>query len=965
VASLDSEVLTSIRGSEEANLRSAPVNVTDRRRLRTQLNMPSAKPGLFGRRAECATVEALLSEVLERRACDGSVLVIRGEAGIGKTAVMDYCADRASGCRVMRLTGVEAEHQIPFAALHQLCRPLLGVCDVLPPAQQRALHLALGLEEGGAPNQFVLGLAVLGLLGEASATRPLVCLIDDAQWLDEASRTVLELVGRRLSSEAVLLLFAVTQDGETQLLNDLPSLTLGGLESEDARTLLTSTVVGRLDEMVCARIVSETRGNPRRLLELSRTMTAAELGGFGLPQVEHPSGAVEEHWARNITALPRSTQQLLLLASADPTGDATLLWRAARVLGIPFGAAAPAEACDLLAVGSSVRFRHPSVRSAAYSAASPKDRRAAHAALADATDSLIDPERRVWHRAEAAVGEDETVASELVAAASGVQARAGLAAAATFLQRSVELTADPIRRAERSLSAAEAHLQAGEFNKALGLLAAARATALGDVQRSRMERLSARAQYAEDPGPDAAHLLVRAAKALEPLDVRLARETYLDAWMASFAAGRRAAPGGLLPSVASAARCAPAARGGPSRCDLFLEGFVTVVTDGRAAAAGSLRRAVDAFLGDEVSDLEFVQWGHVATLAACILWDWRSWDILSAKHVELARATGAFAALSIALNGRGEFAVWCGDVEATTTLAAEYHAVSVARKGASCSSFGLLQSAYQGRPEALGLTVASEAEFAARGLGQGVQHARWTRSIFCNGLSRYPDALAAAELAAYEMEIPNGTGWALPEVIEAAVRTGQLELAHRAMEQLARHTLDTDWASGIEARCRALLTSGELAERWYAEAIRRLAMTPFRTELARAHLLYGEWLRRKSRRVDAREHLAVAFELFAAMRAEGFAERTRRELVATGAKLRKRNLGAAWRGELTPQEAQVARLAGDGRTNAEIGAELFLSVRTVEWHLRKVFMKLGISSRKDLKAAVPAHIRNVTGERVA
>ena len=955
MASLVSDVLTSARGLENADPRSAATKANDRRRrLHTTFVMPPAKPRLLGRRAECATVDGLLTEVLEGRNREGAVLVMRGEPGIGKTALIDYCADRASGCRVVRITGVESELEMPFAALHQLCRPMLDDLDVLAPPQREAVRVAFGLSTGSVPDRFVLGLAVLGLLGASGAKRPLVCLVDDAQWLDEPSRMLLEFVGRRMVAEAVLLLIAVTEAGEKQLFRALPSRTLEGLAREDARALLTSSVAGLLDERVCDRIVAETRGNPLRLLELSRQMTPGELaGGFGLPHIGASSGSIAEHYARRITALPKPTQQLLLLASADPTGDATLLWRAARAVGIPYSAAAAAEAHDLLVVSSDVRFRHPSVRSAAYSAATPEDRRAAHSVLADATDASIDPERRVWHLAAAAAGGDETVASELVVAAAAAQGRAGLAAAATFLQRSVELTADPARRAERALAAAEAHLQAGAFDKTLGLLAEARATALDEVQRSRVERLSAQAQYASSPGPEAPHILVKAAKTLEPVDVHLARETYLDAWMASFAAGPHAAPGGLLPDVASAARSAPPAPDGAALCDLFLEGLVTVVTDGRAAAASSLRRAVDAFLGDEVSDPEFLQWGHLATSAACILWDWRSWDVLSAKHVELARASGALAALSIALNGRGMFTVWCGDVEATTALVAEYHAVNEAAGIGWHSACGLIQCAYQGRPEALTLMSASATDSASRGVGQGVQHARWTRAILCNGLGRYADALAAARDAAYEMEIPNGTGWALTELIEAAVRSGQFDTAREAMDHLSRHTLaEADWAAGIEARCRALVTEGATAERWYAEAVHRLSSTPLRTELARARLLYGEWLRREGRRVDAREQLAPAYDMFAAMGAEAFAERARRELLATGEKVRKRTLDSQDRDELTPQEEHVARLARDGRTNAEIGAELFLSVRTVEWHLRKVYMKLGVSSRKDLQHAL-------------
>ena len=890
-----------------------------------------------------------------------AVLVIRGEAGIGKTALMQYCARQASGCRVTQIAGVESELEMPLAAVHQLCAPMLDHIGALPEPQQQALRVALGTQAGPAPDRFVVGLAVLGLLTEVAATRPLVCLVDDAQWLDEPSRQILGFIGRRLLAEPVLLLLSIREAGEQQLFPALTSLTLTGLDEEDARALVTAAVPGHLDEQVCERIVAETAGNPLRLLELPREMSQAELaGGFGAPHTDGSVAPLDEYYARRIKALPKPTQQVLLLAAADPTGDATLVWRAAQSISVPRSAAAAAESEQLLEIGSHVRFRHPLVRSAAYAAGRPEDRRAAHAALAAATDADVDPERHVWHLAAAATGPDEAVAVQLDETAATAQSRAGLAAAAAFLQRSVELTAEPERRAERALAAAHAHMQAGAFDAALGLLAEVRAVATDDVQRGRMERLKGQVQYASNPGAEAPVLLLQAAKTLEPLDVQLARETYLDAWLASFVAGPYAGPGGLLREVSQAARSAPPPPQGAPACDLFLDGLAKLGTDGSAAAAPSLRVAVDTFLGGEVSDNDFVQWGHLATLAACTLWDWKSWEALSAKHVELARISGALAPLSIALNGRGLYAAWCGDREATAAIIAEYEAVNDATGIGWYASNSVLQAAYQGRQEALAYMAASAKDSVKGGMGHGLQLATWTRAILCNGLGRYADALVAAHDAC-EMGIPITTGWALPDLIEAAVRSGQPETAREAMKQLSTHTIDgADWAAGIEARSRALVTEGEGAEPWYTEAVQRLSRTPLRTELARARLLYGEWLRRERRRVDAREQLRSAYEMFSAIGAEAFAERARRELVATGEKVRKRNVDPASRDELTLQEAHIARLARDGRTNAEIGAELFLSVRTVEWHLRKVFMKLGVSSRKDLKDALPGRRPDVS-----
>jgi DNA-binding CsgD family transcriptional regulator len=912
---------------------------------------PDWRANLLGRAEECARLEALVGDV---RQGESRTLVLRGEAGIGKTALLEYLIGLTSGMTVVRAEGVESEMELAYAGVHLLCSPLLDRLDRLerlPEPQRRALEIVFGMSTGVAPDRFVVGLAVLGLLAEVSAERPLVCVVDDAQWLDEPSRQVLGFVGRRLLAEPVLLLVAVRETGDEQLFEALTSLTLEVLAERDARALLTAAVAGQLDEQVRDRLVAETGGNPLRLLELPRQMSSSELaGGYGVPRVGLP---MEDHFTRRIRVLPEPTQQLLLLAAADPTADPPLLWRAAGGLGIPRSAAIPAESEQLIEIGFDVRFHHPLVRAAAYAAGTAEDRCAAHAALAKATDGRVDPERHVWHLALAATGPDEAVASDLEATAEAAQARAGLAAAAAFLERSAQLTAEPRRRTERALAAAHAHMHAGGFGPALGLLAEARSRAVDDVQRGRAERLRGQVQYASDPGPEGPILLLETAKALEQLDVELARETYVDAWMASYAAGALARPGGSLPEVSRAARSAPPPPDRATAGDLFLDGVATVVTDGRAAGAGSLRRAVDAFLSDEIPDHEFLQWGHLATSSSCMLWDWKSWDTLSVKHVELARASGALAPLSIALSGRGVYAAWCGDTEASIRHIAEFNAVNEATGIGWFSACGLMHAAYRGLPEALSFFDASHADCVERGMGQGAQFATWTKAILCNGLGRYADALAAARLAAYEMEIPNGTGWALPEVIEAAVRNRQPGLAREAMEQLPKHTLgESDWAAGIETRSRALVTEGKAAERWYAEAVERLARTPFRTEVARAHLLYGEWLRREGRRVDARAQLRAAHEQLTALGMQAFAERARRELLATGEHVRRRIVDA--RSDLTAQERQAALLARDGMSNSEIGARLFLSQHTVAYHLRKVFAKLGISSRRELAAALPS-----------
>ncbi len=767
-------------------------------------------------------------------------------------------------------------------------------------------------------------------------------------------------VGRRLLAEPVGLLFAVREAADERLYPGLPALTIEGLTDEDARALLTAAVPGHLDPRVSARIIAETGGNPLGLLELAREMTEAELaGGFAGPRQPSRSGHLQSQlqdlYLRRIRVLPGPAQQLMLLAAADPTGDATLLWRAAGALGLGLSAVAPADAEQLLNIGSQVRFRHPLVRSAAYVAGSPDDRRAAHLTLAEATDARTDPERRVWHLAAAATGPDEDIAAALEQAAAKIEARAGLAASAAFLERSVMLTAEPRRRADRALAGALANLHAGTFDIALGLLAQAEAHAVDDLQRARVEQLRGQIEWASVTGREAPALLVQAAKRLESLDAELARETYLYAWAASHLAGPRAQPDGQLLEVSRAAQAAPQAAGAPRPCDLLLEGLTTMIVQGRAAAEPTLRRALDAFLDDQVSGEEWLQWGIFAQMAAMAVWDFDSWAALSARHVALARALGALAPLSIALNGRGSVATHCGDFETATLLAAEKDVVNEVTGIRLATTCDLLLAGYRGRPaEAVPLFTATTEDSTARGEGAAVQMANWSAAVLHNGLGRYAEALAVAEPASEETYSPLCTQLVLPELIEAAVRTGRADLARAALDRLSAMTVieGSDWAKGLEARSRALVSEGREAGQYYAEAVDRLSRTRLRPELARTHLLYGEWLRRENRRLDARHQLHAAHQLFAAIGADAFAERARSELLATGEKVRKRDVDTYNR--LTPQEEHIARLARSGHTNPEIAAELFISTRTVEWHLRKVFAKLGITSRRELQNAMSA-----------
>jgi DNA-binding CsgD family transcriptional regulator len=869
-------------------------------------------------------------------------LVVRGDPGVGKTVLLDYLAGRAAaaGCRVARALGVQSEMELAFAGLHQLCAPLLNRAERLPVPQRDALRTAFGLAPGPPPDRFFVGLAVLSLLSGAAGDRPLICLIDDEQWLDQASAQALGFVARRLAADPVGLVFAAREPGAE--LAGLPELIVDGLQDEDARALLDSALAGPLDTRVRDLIVAETRGNPLALLELPRGLTPAQLaGGFGLPGAVPLTNRIEDSFLRQLDALPAATRRLVLLAAADPSGNPSLVRRAAGQLHLPVQAGEPAVEAGLVEFGARVQFRHPLVRSVVYRSASYQDRRAVHAALAEVTDPQADPDRRAWHRAQAAVEPDEEVAAELERSAGRAQARGGLAAAAAFMERSVTLTADPARLTERILAAAMASMQAGAYGKALDLLATAEASPLDEVQSARVDLLRGQVVFASGHG-DAAPLLLKAARRLEPLKLELARETYLTAWNA--AAFTAHLDGGIvLFEISRAVRALPGPSGNPRPLDLLLDGLALLITDGRAAAAPLLQRAAKAFTDIPVDDI--LKWGWLATAPSALMWDDYRTRAVYARQVQLVRDAGALAHLPIYLSRLAIASAWMGDFADAAALIAESDSVAVATGRPIAPNALLRLWALQGAEAEASAPMVSEIE-------QGQPHAQWAAAVLYNGLTRYEEAASAARQAAASTFDPWISMWALPELVEAAARVGDAELARDALARLAETTqpCGTDLAFGIEARCRALLSDGVAADGLYREAIDRLNRTRLRPELARAHLLYGEWLRREGRRADAREQLRTAHAMLAAIGMEAFAERARRELIATGETVRKRSVGTIT--TLTTQEAYIARLARDGLTNPEIGERLFLSARTVEWHLRKIFTKLGIGSRRELHAAL-------------
>ena len=898
---------------------------------------------LRGRRDECVVLDRLLDGA---RAGRSSALVLEGEAGVGKTALLDYTIASASDLRVLRAVGAESEMEIAFAALHQLCAPVLDRLDRLPVPQRNALLTTFGLRAGAVPDRFLVGLAVLTLLSEVADERPLVCVVDDAQWLDRASAQCVAFVARRLLAESLVMLFAVRE--QSHPLTGLPALVVGGLRGADARSLLVSVLPGRLDEAVANELLAETRGNPLALLELPRGLTAAQLaGGFGLPGALSLPGRIEESFVNRLEALPAETQRLLLAAAAEPLGDPALLGRAAERLGITGAMLAPAESAGLIKIDGRVRFRHPLVRSAIYRAAAPNDRRLVHRALGEATDARVDPDRRAWHLAEAVAGRDEDVAAELARAAGRAQARGGLAAAAAFHERSARLTSDPDRRGQRMLAAASAKRDSGALDAALGLLVEAEAGPLDEVGRAHAELLKGRVALEQKRGDDAGRLLASAARRLEPLDSELARETYLEA-LGGAMVGDLEVPGGA-PAVAEAARAARSGPAPPRAADVLLDAFATRVTDGYAAAAPALARGLELLLASDVSNEDVVRSlslvsNRASAIVALELWNVEAFHLLASRRVRLARDAGALVHLRFALSFLARSQLLAGEVAGATSTIDEAQLIAEASGNLPLVNAPMILAAWRGQEErASELIDATSEEAAAR---------RWTsnayaRSVLYNGLGRHDTARDAAREAFQDDLVGHGP-FLVPELAEAASRTGDTALLESALEWLSGRTrvVSSEWVLGIEARVRALLSEGEAADCLYRDSIVHLSGNRVRLDLARTHLLYREWLRRARRRLDAREQLRTALEMFSSMGTDAFASRAERELQATGERVRKRTVET--RDELTPQEAQIARLASEGLSNADIGARLFISQHTVAYHLRKVFSKLGITSRNQL-----------------
>lgn len=923
-----------------------------------QIGSRSSQP-LRGRDDECETLLGLLRSARSGRS---GVLVVHGDAGIGKTALLDYLVDQASDCRVLRAAGVETEMELAFAGLHQLCHPLLDGVDELPPPQAEALGTAFGMRSGSPPDRFLIGLGVLTLLSEHTGDRPLVCVIDDAQWLDQASLQGLTFVARRLAAESVVMVFAARPGDSEQAWMGLPRLAVAGLRQSDATAILLSVVATPMDERVRDRILAETRGNPLALMELPRWMSSTELT-FGPQQggLDTVTDRVEDGFRRQLEPLSEETRRLLLIAAAEPLGDIRLFSRAAEQLGLRTLAASPAETAGLIDVRGRIRFRHPLVRSAVYRSADHVDRQAAHRALAEVTDPYLDPDRRAWHRAHAADRPDESVAAELEQSADRALAHGGLAAGVAFLQQAARLTPAEPDRIERELMAAQAMVHAGAFDNALRLLAEHELHSMSELQRARAEVLRAQISFVSNRGQEALTLLLAAARRLEPLDLAQARDTYVTALEATLFVGHRIGDP-LSVEVARAARNAPVPSQ-PRRSDLLLQCMASLQEDGLAAAAPLIEQVLREFQTADLSVEEGLRFLVLAGALATDLWDLTAWTALANRHLECARGSGALTSLQFGLNSVIFPRLFAGDLAGASAVLDEAGALAEI-PGITIHAYGAIGlSAFRGdREQAEPLIAAAKADASARGEWLVVALTYWANALLGNGNGNYRAALAQSRefLGVIEEQgdvtlLPVGTqpgGWILAELVEAAVRCEERAIAAAAAEKLTEvaETCGTDWALGVAARSRAQLDHGDRAEELYREAIERLGRTEARVELARAQLLYGEWLRRSSRRVDAREVLRPAHESLLVMGVEAFAERARKELAVAGEAISKRTLEK--RQELTAQELHIARLAAEGRTNAEIGAELYLSRHTIEWHLRKVFAKLDVKSRRQLRSSL-------------
>jgi len=900
---------------------------------------------LIGRQIEEAIIDRALANA---RGGESSVLVVHGDPGVGKSVLLEYAVETASDFQVAQTSGFEGESNLDYAALQILCAPIMKFAEALPSPQREALSVAFGTSAGQAPNALLVGLAALGLMSEAAGRQPLLCLVDDLQWLDQASAMALTFAARRLLAEPVALIFA-TRDVGAELAR-FPQLPVGPLGSRDALALLESALTMPLDQLVLERLVAETAGNPLAIVELPRGLTQSQLaGGFGLPGALSVTARIEQSYRQRLARLPTNSRQLILVAAADPLGDSALLWSAAERLGIPEKAAEALESEGLLVIDGAVTFRHPLVRSVVYASAEPHERREAHRVIADVSNPEVDSDRRAWHRSQATLTQDENVASDLERSAESARARGGYSAAAAFLERSVALTSDPKRRTDRALRAAEAKRVAGALNSALELAAIAENGPLDDIQRAQIDVLRGRIAFAGTRGKEAAPLMLRAASLLEGIDLRLAHETYLDALVAALFAGRLAQHDAGALTVARRALRAPLTIGPRPASELLLEGLALLITGSYNSGTTALKLAMAGFAAVDAPNQDLLRWGWVAGSTAGVIWDHGSWEALSARQEQIARELGALTILPFALSIRAGATLYAGNCAEASFLVDQAREVSAASENLRFRNASLLVAVFRGDDiEARKLIEEITKDSAARGEGAAIVTASWAKAFICNALGQYEVAYSAATEA---LKDPNDfvySGLAIVELIEAASRVGKEDEAEPYFSRLVERTdaSGTDWALAVQARSRALLATTEDAEALYVEAIDRLVTTSVQFEVARTRLLYGEWLRRQRRQKDARIQLRKSHEMFMQFGTLAFAERAAAELRATGEPVQKQATDTDY--DLTPQESRIATLAAQGLTNPAIAEQMFISSATVEYHLWKVYRKLGIKSRTQI-----------------
>ena len=905
----------------------------------------SAPVPLVDRKDDCAALDNLLAHT---HAGESGVLVLCGPAGIGKTRLLDYAADRASGLQVLRVAGIKSEFELQFGGLHQLLGPVLNRVEQLPETQREALESALGRIRGDTSARFIIGLAVLTLLSDVSAKTPVLCLIDDADMLDEATAQVLGFTARRLGSESILMLFASTLPLTDTPLTGLPVLDVPGLPPEASIELLGPVIASTLADEVRERVVLELEGNPLALLELVHSLTAAQLNGSAaLPALLPLTDRLRDAALRDVRLLAANVRRLLVLVAADRSGEHDVLERAAELLDLEF--ATFAAAATILRIGPQITFRHALVRSAVYASASEAHRRESHLALAAAMDPIADWDRAVWHRAVASTSPNEGVANDLEAAASLATLNGGHAAAAAYLELAVRFTPDGSVRLGRLIDAAQELVDSGDLEGASALLGRMVPEQFDDLQRARVRRVNSELALGRGEW-SSSDLLLHTGDELEPFDLPKARKAYLRGFMTALFAGRLGPPDGVV-NAGRAVRAVPAIVSDEATgTGLLLEGYGLLFSEGAAAAAAPvLRRALDAI--QRRGDVDSL---GAAYQAAFELWDDDALYALAQRRTDVARATGALVVLPAALSQLGYFELLAGRFDVAEAHFQEEREIIRGTAGTGVvgrSQIGLLiLAAWRGeeaRSRLLAEVCASEG--VALGLGAFGGFARYALSVLDVGLGNYQAALNAAQDACLDILLVTRV---LPELAEAAVRCGEPAVASAAADKLAESTLasGTEWALGMLARTQALVAEDAEAEALYRAALDHLNSCRARTSLARAHLVYGEWLRRRRRRVDAREQLRTAYVMFESMGAGAFARRAEAELVATGERARQRVPETVL--SLTPHEWRIATMVSEGMRNSEVAAQLYISPRTVEYHLGKVFRKLGVTSRAELAGAM-------------